>query len=63
LATGEIVAPHTISVWTKEGDRKNQIRTMWKMFQHLKIQLAANFNGLGGSNVWTSIIMQYGSTF
>jgi hypothetical protein len=50
-------------LWVDQtGDRRSQIRTIWKMFQHLKVQLAANFNGMG-SSVWTGIFMQHGRTF
>jgi hypothetical protein len=57
LVAGKVVASQSIFDLTKQATvRRSQIRTIQKMLQHLKVQLSAAFNGVGGSVRMSSVM-------
>jgi hypothetical protein len=45
-----MAASQSIFEWTEQVIvRRSQLRTIWRMLQHLKVHLVKAFSGVGGS--------------
>jgi hypothetical protein len=62
LVTDEMTASRSVFERTKKAKvRRSQISIMWRMLQHLRVQLAGAFGCVGGS-VWMNTTVQHLST-